>query len=78
MKKETLIKIPKKCSLCGGKLYVNIFKNKAGMKQQGLYCSLCEKYYKFLTNREVYYCKNIGLTVKNSYGDLSNTELWRL
>ena len=78
MKKEELIKLPKKCSLCDGELYVHIYKNKAGMKQQGLYCSICEKYYKFLSNREVYYCKNTGLKVKNSYGDLSQTDLWRL
>ena len=70
--------LERKCRLCGSDLYVLLFKNKAGIKQQGLYCSKCGKYHKFLTNNEVLYAVGIGMKLKNTYGELENTKLRQL
>jgi len=67
----------KKCKKCGGEVVVKIYKNRAGGRQQGLYCSKCGKYYKFLTNAEVFECVKEGYKLCNTYGDLSNTALKR-
>ena len=70
--------LPRKCRICGGDLMVYIYKNRVNLRQQGLYCSKCGKYHKFLTNDEVFYCKSNGYVFKNEYGDLSNTKLKNL
>jgi hypothetical protein len=57
---------------------VRIYKNREGGRQQGLYCSKCGKYNKFLTNDEVFYCVNENYLFKNEYGDLSGTALENL
>lgn len=68
----------RRCKLCNSLNYIKIFKNKAENRQQGLYCSSCGKYQKFLTNKEVYYYVGIGLKLVNTFGDLSNTPLRQL
>ena len=70
--------IERKCRLCGSDLYVLLYKNKALRLQQGLYCSMCGKYHKFLTNNEVFYAVGTGIQIKNTYGDLSQTNLKQL
>ena len=67
-----------KCVKCGEPLIVRIYKNRAGGKQQGLYCGSCGKYYKFLTNEEVYYAFGKKYKIVNEYGDLSDTKLKQL
>ena len=67
-----------KCVRCGEPLIVRIYKNRAGGKQQGLYCGSCGKYYKFLTNEEVYYAFYKKYKIVNEFGDLSNTKLKQL
>lgn len=64
-----------RCKLCNNKNYIKIFKNKAGNRQQGLYCSCCGKYQKFITNKEVYYYVGKNLKLINTFGDLKNTPL---
>ena len=67
-----------KCVKCGEPLIVRIYKNRAGGKQQGLYCGSCGKYHKFLTNKEVYYAFYKKYKIVNEYGDLSDTKLKQL
>ena len=67
-----------KCVKCGEPLIVRIYKNRAGGKQQGLYCGSCGKYHKFLTNEEVYYAFYKKYKIVNEFGDLSNTKLKQL
>lgn len=64
-----------KCKRCDGEIVIRIYKNKAGNRQQGIYCDKCGKYYKFITNEEAWRYKRQGMRVVNTYGDLSNTEL---
>jgi hypothetical protein len=67
------INLDRKCRKCNGDLEVRIYKNRVGGRQQGLYCSKCGKYNKFLTNDEVFYCAGENYLFKNEYGDLSDT-----
>lgn len=70
--------LPKKCKICNNDLLVKIYKNKVGNRQQGLYCSKCGKYHKFITNDEVFWCVGNDYVVENTYGSLENTPLKNL
>lgn len=72
------INLDKKCKICDGELVVRIYKNKAKQRQQGLYCSMCGKYNKFLTNDEVFYCAGKGYKIINTFGSLLDTKLKNL
>lgn len=73
--KKYKIQPSNKCNRCDGEIVIRIYKNKAGNRQQGIYCDKCGKYYKFITNEEAWRYKRQGMRVVNTYGDLSNTEL---
>lgn len=67
-----------KCNKCKSKFYIRIFKNKINKLQIGLYCTRCNKWYKFINEEDVPYYVGCKCRVKNEYGNLYDTKLYQI
>lgn len=67
-----------KCKYCKSKLYIKVFKNKANLRQMGLYCSRCQKWHRFINDDDVFYYVGVGCRIINTYGNLYGTKLYQL